>query len=373
MNPAAPPSDNRLLSIDALRGFAMFWIVGADALGGALHGLAGGPVVRVLAEQMEHAKWEGLHFYDLVFPLFLFLVGLSIPLSLDRLIAEGARGAALRRIARRTLLLYVLGLFYYGGLATPLVALRLLGVLQRIALCYGLASLAYLWLRPRGLAGLAAALLAGYWALLSFVPVPGFGAGDFSEGRNLANWIDANFLPLRKWHGTHDPEGLLSTLPAVVSVLLGVLASVWLQRARAAGRSPARGWMVAGLALLAAGWAWHPWFPVIKNLWTSSYVLVAGGWSLLLLVLFHHVVDERGWRRWAQPFVWIGGNALLIYLVSNVTDFGRLSARLAGGPVSAVLDATWPGLGGLVQALTGATLCILLCGFLFRRKIFLRL
>lgn len=368
-----PPPVARLVSLDALRGFDMLWIVGADAIGGALHRLEGGPWVRGLARQMEHAAWEGFHFYDLIFPLFLFMVGVAIPLSLDRIVAREGMRAALGRIARRTLLLYVLGIFYYGGLATPLAEIRLLGVLQRIALCYAAASLLYLWLRPRGLVATAVALLGGYWALLTFVPVPGFGAGDFAEGRNLANWFDAQFLPLRKWSGTHDPEGILSTLPAIASCLIGVLASLALRRpaARPSHHSLMLG--LAGLALLAVGWAWSWQFPVIKNLWTSSYVLVAGGWSLLLMAGFHLTIDVWGWRRWAEPFVWVGSNALLIYLVSNVVDFARLSERFAGGDVARALDAWHPGLGGLGLALTGAALCFLLCGVLYRRKIFVRL
>ena len=368
----APPAP-RLLSLDALRGFDMLWIVGADALGGAFARLHGGAPARFLAEQMEHVAWQGFHFYDLIFPLFVFMVGAAVPLSLDKMVATEGRGAALRRVLRRTLLLYLLGLFYYGGFGTPLTELRLLGVLQRLALCYGAASLLYLHLRPGGLVTAAAMLLVGYWALLTFVPVPGFGAGDFAEGHNLANWIDARFLPLRKWDGDHDPEGLLSTLPAVASCLLGVLASLWLKNARRS--AAARGWLLvgAGAALLAIGQIWGLQFPVIKKLWTSSFVLVAGGWSAMLLGAFYLVIDVAQVRSWAWPFVWVGCNPLAIYLVSNIVDFGKLSERFAGGDIAAGLDALWPGLGGLVLALVGAALSFAACRFLYQRKIFLRL
>jgi predicted acyltransferase len=214
MSTGASPGPPRLLSLDALRGFDMMWIVGADALGGALARLKGGAPMRLAATQLDHVPWAGVHAYDLIFPLFVFMVGVAIPYSLDKLAAAGGRREALARVARRTLLLYVLGLFYYGGFATALDQIRLLGVLQRIALCYGGASLLYLYLRPRGLVAVLVGLLAGYWALLTFVPVPGFGPGDFAEGHNLANWIDAHYLPLRKWDGDHDPEGILSTLPS---------------------------------------------------------------------------------------------------------------------------------------------------------------
>lgn len=368
-----PPAPPRLLSLDALRGFDMLWIIGADAIGGALAHLQGGAPGRFLAGQLEHAAWAGFNFYDGIFPLFVFMVGAAVPLSLDKMVATGGRGAALRRVLRRTLLLYGLGLFYYGGLATPLTELRLLGVLQRLALCYGATSLLYLYCRPRGLVVAVLALLAGYWALLTFVPVPGFGAGDFAEGHNLANWIDAHYLPFRKWDGDHDPEGLLSTLPAVASCLLGVFASLWLKNP--AYRAAARGWGLvgAGVVLIALGHAWGLQFPVIKKLWTSSFVLVAGGWSGVLLGAFHLLIDVWQVRAWAWPLVWVGANPLAIYLASNLVDFGRLSERFAGGDVAAALNGWWPGLGGLVLALVGAGLCFGICRFLYQRKIFLRL
>ena len=363
----------RLHSLDALRGFDMLWIVGADAFGIALARLQGGFPGRFLARQMEHAAWEGFYFYDLIFPLFVFMVGAAIPLSLDKMIVCEGRGAVLRRILRRTVLLYALGLFYYGGFGTPLAELRLLGVLQRLALCYGAASLLYLYLKPGGLVAVVSGLLIGYWALLTFIPVPGFGAGDFAEGHNLANWIDARFLPLRKWDGDHDSEGLLSTLPAIASCLLGVLASLWLKNAPRG--EAARGWLLggAGVVLIALGHAWGLQFPVIKKLWTSSFVFVSGGWSALLLGAFYLVIDVAQVRSWAWPLVWVGSNPLAIYLASNIVDFGRLSARLTGGDIAAGLDALWPGLGGLVLALVGVGLCIAVCRFLYRRKIFLRI
>jgi predicted acyltransferase len=370
---AAPPPPERVFALDALRGFDMMWIVGADAVGSALSQFRGGSVARVAAQQLDHSPWAGIRCYDLIFPLFVFMVGVAIPYSLDKIVASGGRGAAVRRIALRTALLYLLGLFYYGGFATALDQVRLLGVLQRIALSYCGASLLYLWLRPRGLWAVFAGLLAGYWALMTFVPVPGFGAGDFAEGHNLANWIDAHYLPLRKWDGDHDPEGLLSAFPAVGTCLLGVFAGRWI---KGPGRSPQAkvGLLaVAGCALLAAGTLWGLEFPVIKKVWTSSFVLVAGGWSMLLLAAFYQVTDVWRLRRGLEPFVWLGSNSLTIYLVSNIVDFGALSARFTGGAVSSSLNGMWPGLGALVLALTSIVLCMLLCGFLYRRKIFLRL
>jgi predicted acyltransferase len=370
---AVAPAAPRLLALDALRGFDMLWIVGAGTLGEALARLHGGAPARLAAAQLDHVPWAGLHCYDLIFPLFVFLVGVAIPYSLDKLIAAGNRRQALWRVTRRTLLLYLLGLFYYGGFATAFDQIRLLGVLQRIALCYGGASLLYLYLRPRGLVAMVAGLLVGYWALLTFVPVPGFGPGDFAEGHNLANWIDARWLPLRKWDGDHDPEGILSTLPAIAGCLLGVFAGRWLRDPARSERSRIGLLALTGVALLVAGYTWGLQFPLIKKIWTSSFVLVTSGWSMLLLGGFYLVCDVWKVRAWAQPFAWVGSNALTIYLVSNIVDFNQLSARFAGGAIAAALDVLWPGCGGLVLALVSIVLCFLLCRFLYRRQIFLRL
>ena len=368
---AAPAG--RLLSLDVLRGFDMMWIVGADALGGAFSHLRGGAVTQLLGRELSHVDWAGLHFYDLIFPLFVFLVGVAIPFSLDKAIATGGRAAAVRRILRRTALLYVLGLLYYGGFSAGWAQIRLLGVLQRIALCYGAASLLYLAFRARGLVVTCVALLVGYWALLRFVPVPGFGPGDFREGHNLANWIDAHYLPLRQWDGDHDPEGLLSTFPAIATCLLGVFAGRWLRDPRLSAGKRVGMLVVTGVALVIGGVVWGTEFPVIKKIWSSSFVLLAGGWSMLLLGIFYLVLDVWQIRAWAKPFAYLGANALTIYVLSAVVDFGNLSARLVGGPVTAGLDALWIGLGGIVLALTSIALCVLVCAFLYQRKIFLRL
>lgn len=371
LNVAAPAE--RWVCLDALRGFAMIWIVGADAFAGAFRGLQGGAIAAFLGEQFGHAEWVGLTFYDLIFPLFLFVVGAAIPLSLDRIVAREGRGAALRRVLQRGLWMYGLGVLYYGGITAGWDQIRWVGVLQRIAACYVAVSLLHLWLKPRAIAGVGVALLVGYWALLTWVPVPGHGAGDYARGHNLANWVDAHWLPGKVWYGDYDPEGLLSTLPAVASALIGLLAGRVLF---APGLDPAaktRRLLIGGTVLLLAGLAWSPWFPVIKRIWTSSYVLVTAGLSTLLLAAFYQVIDRRGWTRWATPLVWVGSNALLIYLVSRLVDFKALSAFFFGGEIQAALNALWPGLGGLVLALTGVGLCVGLCGYLHARRIFIRL
>lgn len=368
----------------------MFWIMGADAIGGAFLKMgtplsaeaghaaapASGALVRAahfIGEQLEHVEWEGFRFYDLIFPLFVFMAGVSLVLSLSRLVAQEGRAKAMGRIFRRALLIYLLGIFYYGGIGKGLDQVRLLGVLQRIALAYLGAGICFLYLKPRGLVMALAGILLGYWGLMALVPVPGIGAGHYEEGRNLANWIDAQYLPFRKWDGDHDPEGLLSTLPAIGSCLLGVLAGIHLREGKGPAVRKAAMLVGVGLALVAAGHLWGMWFPVIKKLWTSSYVLVAGGWSAVLLGVFHYVVDIRGWRGWCRPFVWIGLNPIAIYLLTNLVDFDALSRRFVGGQVVTFLDGIFPGLALLALALLGIGWGIWVAWYLDRRRVYVRI
>ena len=368
------PSAGRLMSLDALRGFTMFWIIGGDSIGHVLGQTRLTGISGKVFEQLDHVPWEGFRFYDLIFPMFVFIVGVSLVFSLTRVHAQGGRSAAVRRILRRTLVLYLLGIWYYGGWGEGWDQVRLLGVLQRIALCYGATALLFLYFRPRGLAIWCAGILLGYWALLALVPVPGVGAGHYEEGQNLANWVDATFLPLRKWDGDHDPEGLLSTLPAIGTCLLGVFAGLLLRDGRWTPREKVSWLVVGGIGGLFAGLVWGMEFPIIKKLWTSSYVLVAGGCSALLLALFYWLIDLRGWRTWAQPMVWIGLNPIAIYLLSNVIRFDELSARVLGGPVQEFLDQqVAAGFGAVLISIGGMLLAVGVCWFLHRRKIYLRL
>lgn len=351
----------------------MFWIIGGDAFAGAFRNLNGGPVARWLGYELGHSDWAGFTFYDLIFPLFVFMIGVSITLSLGRLIERQGRAGAVNRIVRRTVLLFALGIVYYGGFSRGVDQIRLLGVLQRLALCYFFASLVFVFLKPRLWFPVFAGLLVGYWALMTFVPVPGYGAGDFAERHNLANWIDKLYLPLHQHDGDYDPEGLLSTIPAVATCLLGLMAGRFIQDVRRAPIQRAT-WLVgAGVAAILLGTLWGLQFPVIKKIWTSSFVLVAGGWSLVLLGVFYLLIDVWNRKTWALPFVWIGTNALTIYLLSHFIDFGHLSAALAGGPIAAAFDSLVGGLGGVVLAFLGVGLCTLICRFLYQRSVFLRL
>jgi len=358
----------RLLALDALRGFDMFWIVGAEDIVHALKRFSDSAVTRFMATQMSHKPWAGMAFYDLIFPMFVFMVGVSLVFSLDRIIQREGKAAAVGRILRRGLVLYILGIFYYGGFATPFDRIRLLGVLQRIALAYTFAGLTYCFFELRGRITVFATVLLGYWALMCFVPVPGGTAGDFAEGKNLANWLDREYLPFRKWDGDHDPEGMLSTLPAIGTCLLGVFAGMVLKDGRVPAPKKVVWLLLGGVGLVAAGWIWNLQFPVIKKLWTSSYVLVAGGYSCLLLAAFYQVIDVWHVQAWAQPFVWIGMNPIAIYMIHNLVDLKAIAQRFVGGDVAHMFGKA----DELVLTMVILALSFWICRFLYRRKIFLR-
>jgi predicted acyltransferase len=364
-----PPS-TRLLSIDALRGFDMFWIIGGEGLVIALAKWADWPFQKTIEEQLEHVPWEGFHFYDLIFPLFLFVVGVVLPFSLASHRLKGESTLSIHgRVLRRTVLLFALGLVYNRVLQLDFQALRIAGVLQRIAICYGLAALIVMHVGWRGQVVSLAAILLGYWALLAFVAAPGGQAGDYSKAGNLAGYVDRHYLPgkiYQEYYGDGDNEGLLSTIPAVGTALLGALAGQWLRSAQSAARK-LLGLLFAGVACLVVGYYWDQTFPIIKNLWTSSFVLFAGGWSLLLLAMFYGVIDVLGIRRWAFFFIVIGSNAIVIYLAKEVVNIEFTADFLFGGLVSRS-GSFEP----VAQALSVLAVEWLLLWFLFRNRLFLR-
>ncbi len=369
----------RVVSVDALRGFNFIWILGGD---GAIWAFADmthnkGPVLRAiggfLGDQLHHVAWVGFTFYDFVFPLFIFITGVSIVLALPRLVEREGRSQAHLHVLRRALLLYGLGLIYYGGIKHSWGDIRFVGVLQRIAICYLFASVMFLNFNLRGLVAAFVALMVGYWGLMTFVSVPGVGAGNFAPDQNLANWIDANYLPGRLWDVTRDPEGLLSTLPAIGSCLLGVFAGLVLRDINLKPQQKSLRLIGAGVVLVAAGHLWGLQFPIIKALWTSSFVLIAGGYSAMLLGAMHQVIDVWGLKKWATIFVWVGANAILLYLVNGLLGFEPVATRLVGGDIGFLFDnVVAKGTGLFVANLLGLAFVVLLARFLYQRQIFLR-
>ncbi|MGE5509380.1 MAG: acyltransferase family protein [Chitinophagales bacterium] len=332
----------RLVSLDTLRGFDMFWIIGARALASGLANLHL-PGVSALAAQLTHSAWNGFTFYDLIFPLFIFITGVSLVLSLQKRIERGDdKRVILRHVLTRTVTLFLLGVVYNGfNLGGPAgVSVRLMGVLQRSALCYLAAALLVLYTKPRVQAATVVGLLAGYWAVMRFVPVPGFGAGVWTVEGNLAHYLDRLLLPGRLYFGDWDPEGLLTTVPAIATCLLGALTAHWLRAESRSKLSPERRTLylfLGGVALAGLGLLLSPVFPINKKLWTSSFVLLTGGLAVMLLSVFHWVIDLRGRKRWAFPFVVVGMNSLFIYLAARFIPFDRLAHWIASASLFAFL------------------------------------
>jgi predicted acyltransferase len=386
------------MSLDALRGFDMFWIVGGEELVHALYRGWPNGLTGLLNTQMDHVRWQGVHFYDLIFPLFVFIVGTSIVFSLTKTIERVGKAAALKRILVRSLVIYFFGLLVYGGISKGLDHVRWMGVLQRIALCYLFTSILFCFLRPRALMAVCTALLLGYWGISALVPIRDFNLqrdhlktinlqpdspethqqflatttmvrSKYEDGLNLPQQIDFQYLPGHKWDGAYDPEGILSTIPAIGTCLLGVVAGLLLRNPLVPDRKKVQYLLIAGVAGVVLGFLWGLGFPVIKKIWTSSYVLVAAGYACLFLASFYQMIEVWQWRKWCIPFVWIGMNPITIYLAFHLLSFGDFAQLIVGGPVRQAFGA-W---GDMLMAIVVVTLSLGLVQFLYQRKIFLRL
>jgi predicted acyltransferase len=368
------PKTERLLSLDALRGFDLFWIVGGHGILVALFKLTEWGWLGAIDAQLKHVDWNGFQAYDLIFPLFLFMAGVSTPYSLTRRLAEGARGEVIRKVIQRGLILVLLGIIYNNGLQWKgLENMRLGSVLGRIGLAGMFAQLIFVfnYETPKRLWAWLAGILLGYWAMLSFGHAPGFTAGDLTMEGNFASYVDRLLLPGKLHKGIHDPEGLLAVLPAIGNALLGILAGLWLRRSaeEVSGDRKAVGLAVAGLALLAVGGLWSFVFPLNKNLWTSSFVLWTCGWSSLLLASFYWLIDVRGWARgFGAFFAVIGMNSVLIYMSGKFLNFDFTGQALFGGLARAFPPAVASAI--LVSGIFAVKW--LLFWFLKRQKIFLK-
>ncbi len=363
----------RLVSLDVFRGLTIAGMILVNNPGtwGAIY------------DPLEHAAWHGWTPTDLVFPFFLFIVGVSITLALSRR-AESAGGKRdlYVKISRRTILIFALGLILSGFPYFHLSTMRIPGVLQRIAVCYFFAALIFLKTNWRTQAVIAGALLIIYWMLMALIPVPGFGAGDLSMEGNLAAYLDRMILAGHTWKPLYDPEGILSTIPSIATTLCGVLTG-HLLRARQPPTEKVAAMFVAGVAGVIVGWGWHHWFPINKPLWTSSYVVFTAGMALQLLAVCYWLIDLKGVRRWATPFVIFGTNALAVFFLSGLFARGLGLIKLAGpdGKPSSLQSvifrnffASWasPINASLFYALCFVLLWLGLMTILYRKKIFIK-
>jgi predicted acyltransferase len=308
---AGAEATGRMASLDVFRGITIAGMILVNNPG----------TWDAIYSPLEHSKWHGWTPTDLVFPFFLFIVGVSITLALSRRAESGGSHRDLYwKIARRTFLIFALGLLLSDFPYTDPSTFRFPGVLQRIAVCYFFASLIYLKSGWKTQAAIACALLLLYWALVALVPVPGFGAGNLSMEGSLPSYLDRRLLGAHTWKPLYDPEGILSTLPAIATTLIGVLTG-HLLRSRRTPLEKVSAMFVAGVAGIVAGWAWNYWFPINKALWTSSYVIFTAGMALQLLAVCYWLVDIKGYKRWSLPFVVFGTNALAVYFLSEFVVF----------------------------------------------------
>ena len=345
----APPVAPRLVSLDAFRGATIAAMLLVNNPGSWSD----------IYAPLKHAEWHGWTYTDTVFPFFLWIVGVAIPLSFAKRLGQGARRSDLfRHVCLRAGVIFALGLFLnsFGTLIDGSLAkkgaggwcadwaanVRILGVLQRIALCYLAASAIYLTARWRGQIAWATGLLAGYWLLMRFVPVPGVGAGILDEKGNLSQWLDQLILGAHCYHGTkfYDPEGILSTLPAIATCLLGVLTGEWLRTDRPAGEKIA--WLlVAGNLLLLTGAFMDLAFPINKKLWTSSFTVLMAGLAMNCFGVWYWLIDVQGWRAWARPFVVFGMNAIAMFVLAGVIGRLLIELRVPGAEGKSLALKTW--------------------------------
>jgi len=332
---------------------------------------------------LRHAEWHGWTPTDLVFPFFVFIVGVSIALALSWRVEAGAMKAALyAKILKRSLIIFSLGILLHLVPRFNLSTLRIPGVLQRIAVCYLFAALLYVNLGTRGRAGVVLLALSFYWLIMKLVPVPGYGAGVLDYQGNLCGYIDSKLLAGHLYKPEFDPEGILSTLPAVGTALLGTLAGDWL-RAKRKGVARVTGLLGSGLALSLLGLALHPCFPINKQLWTPTYVLFTAGLALLVLAVFYLLIEVWRIKQWATPFIIFGTNAITAYAGSALLVKLLLEVKVSsGGETVGLLSFIYQHVfvplagnlnGSLLYAVTYVLLWLALMTPLYLRKIYIKI
>ena len=362
----------RVTSIDALRGFSMFWLIGGGTIFRSLDGIFNHPVTAFIGIQLKHVEWLGFHFEDLIMPLFIFIMGAAVPFSISNRLKQGqSRARIYLHILKRTAVLYFLGvLLGSGGLHFNWPEMDWVGVLQRIAVCYFFAAILVIHTKWQTQAIVAGAILLLYWAALTLVPVPGHGAGVITPEGCLPAYIDQQFLPGKiseAFYGYGDSNGILPTLASISTALLGALTGHWL-RSNRPGNHKVTGLALAGLISLSVGYAWGQVFPIIRLLWTSSMALFAAGLSLLLLTLFYWLIDVRGYKKWAFGFVVIGMNAIAVFTATRVFVAHRIGRVFVGGL------SKWCGeWNGFINAVAGVTVIWLVLWWMYRRRLFIKI
>lgn len=362
---------SRIVSVDALRGFVMFWLIGGQSFLMALAAWCHWPAFHAYVErEFEHPPWHGFYWWDCVMPTFIFVSGVTIPLVITRRLEKGDSSFTIyMRLLRRLIILMTLNLIAYGALDTlDWHMFRYTGVLARIGISYVLASILVMYMTPRRQLAWVIGILAGYWAAMALIPVPGIGRGLYTPLENLAGYLDRFLMPGRIMGGMFDRLGMFSTIPTVCTVLIGSLAGHWLFLT---DRSPSRkvGVLVAaGVLCRLVGYLVSLSIPINTKFWSPSYVLSAGGWSLLFLAMFYLVIDVWGFRRWTILFTVIGLNSITIYFGQNPIEFREIAKYFFNGVIQLAGPAAQP----LLLACAVLLIKWLLLYFLYRKKIFIK-
>ncbi len=361
---------SRLTSIDALRGFDMLMIAGGGTFIQLLGGKTGWAWLDAVSGQFEHPAWHGFAFYDFIFPLFLFLAGVSLPFSLRSGIAKGmTKNALLQKVFKRMIVLILLGILYKNApvdIFDP-AHIRYGSVLGRIGIGTFVSAVLFLHFSNAHRLYIALGILVAYFLALMLIPVPGYGAGDLSFEGSLVGWFDRQFMPGRLLQSTYDELALLTQLPAACLVVFGTLAGDALLNDTPA-RAKVRYLLLFGASGVALGLAWNFVFPINKHLWSSSFILLTAGMSFLALALFYWIIDIRGFQRWAYFFRVIGMNSLVMYLAYRFIDFDETSRLLFSG-IYGHLAEPWH---GVVNALGGLLIAWLFLYFLYKKRVFVK-
>ena len=361
-------SKGRLVSLDALRGFDMFWIIGGGAIFNSLDKIFHHPVTGFISLQLKHVEWEGFRFEDLIMPLFLFIVGAAMPFSFNKRLARGDSKITLYlHIIKRVLILWILGMMAQGRLLQyDFSKLRLYcNTLHSIAAGYFISSLIMLNLKLLWQIITTVFLMLLFWVLMAFVPVPGHGAGILKPDVNLAIYLEE--LVMGRFFSGGSYTWLLSSITFAATVMLGVLAGHLLRSEKT--KLAKFFWLFAlGIGCLLLGLLWGVWFPIIKHIWTSSMVLFAAGWSYLLLALFYLIIDVWGFKKWAFGFVVIGMNAIAVYMSIQLFNFRHIGNIFVGGLSERLGD--W---NSLVQATAAFAVIWLILYWMYRKKTFIKI
>lgn len=358
----------RLESLDALRGFDMFWIIGGAWIFGNLHQIFNNPITGFIDRQLQHVPWVGFQFWDLIMPLFLFIVGVAMPFSFAKRLARGSSHKKLYfHIIIRFFILFILGIIAQGHLLSyDLSKLAIYcNTLQAIAAGYLIGSILLLNLNIKWQIGVTTGLLLLFWALMAWVPVPGYGAGQLTSEGNLAMYLDK--LLLGSFQDGTTYTWILSSLTFAGTVMLGVFGGLLLRSKKTQIQKVL--WLFgAGVLSIGLGLIWSIWFPIIKHLWTSSFVLFSGGLCYLLLGLFYLIIDVWGYRKWAYVFKIIGMNAIFVYMITRLFDFRRIGDIFVGGLADRL--GSW---NGLIQGMAGFLVIWLILYWMYKERTFVKI